>query len=223
MARFRLQEYSTPGYAGLIPPEDEEERPVQKIEKFSTLLNEIPWFSEGEGGSNDESMLSGSEAGVKPDEMQDDINASMLEGKDIGELARSRVEGYAPLGQSVELQLMKGAGDSEEDFGRALKAAELKRSSLSAPDTSLFQKAELGKQLTEAPDPKDKDAVMNWQLKLKQLGYDLGNSGPNKDGIDGVWGGKSKAAYNDWYSKNYGKPAPKTEDRWKKFTEKWGE
>lgn len=205
MSRFRLHEYSIPGYAGLIPSEDKEERPVQKIEKFSTLLNEIPWFSEDEDGSNDESMFSGSEAGVKPDEMQEDINASMLEGKDTGELAQNRVEGYAPLGQSVELQLMKGAGDSEEDFGRALEAAELKRLPLSAPDTDLFRKAELGKQLTEAPDPKDKDAVMNWQLKLKQLGYDLGNSGPNKDGIDGVWGGKSKAAYNDWYSKKWGK------------------
>ena len=207
MARFRLQEYRTPDYAGLIPPEDKEERPVQKIEKFTTFLNEIPWFSKDEDGesSDDESMLSGSEAGVKPDEMQDDINASMLEGKDIGELARGRVDGYAPLGQSVELQLMKGAGDSEEDFGRALEAAELKRSPQSMPDTDLFRKAELGRQLTEKPDPKDKDAVMNWQLKLKQLGYDLGNGGPNKDGIDGVWGGKTKAAYNDWYSKKWGK------------------
>jgi ribosomal protein L12E/L44/L45/RPP1/RPP2 len=191
----------------MIPPEDKEERPVQKIEKFTTFLNEIPWFSEDEDGepSNDESMLSGSTAGVKPDEMREDLNASMLEGKDIGELARNRAEGYAPLGQSVELQLMKGAGDNEEDFGRALEAAELKRSPISSLDTNLFQKAELGKQLTEAPDPKDRDAVMNWQLKLKQLGYDLGNSGPNKDGIDGVWGGKTKAAYNDWYSKKWGK------------------
>lgn len=206
MARFGLHEYRTPNYGDMIPPEDKEERPIQKIEKFATFLNEIPWFSKSddEESSSDDSMLSGSEAGVKPDEMQEDINASMLEGKDTGELARNRAEGYAPLGQSVELQLMKGAGDNEEDFGRALEAAELKRSPLSAPDTSLFQKAELGRQLTEAPDPKDKDAVMNWQLKLKQLGYDLGNSGPNKDGIDGVWGGKSKAAYNDWYSKKWG-------------------
>jgi len=205
MARFGLHEYSTPNYGGMIPPEDKEERPIQKIEKFSTFLNEIPWFSKDEDGesSNDESMLSGSEAGVAPDEMREDINSSMLEGKDIGELARNRVEGYAPLGQSVELQLMKGAGDNEEDFGRALEAAELKRSP-SALGTDLFQKAELGRQLTEAPDPNDKDAVMNWQLKLKQLGYDLGNTGPNKDGIDGKWGGKTNAAYNDWYSKKWG-------------------
>lgn len=205
MARFGLHEYSTPNYGSMIPPEDKEERPIQKIEKFTTFLNEIPWFDKDEDveSSNDESMLSGSEAGVKPDEMQEDLNASMLEGKDIGELARNRAEGYAPLGQSVELQIMKGAGDNEADFGRALEAAELKRSP-SALGTDLFQKAELGRQLTEAPDPNDKDAVMNWQLKLKQLGYDLGNSGPNKDGIDGVWGGKSKAAYNDWYSKKWG-------------------
>lgn len=206
MARFGLREYGTPNYGSMIPPENKEERPIQKIEKFATFLNEIPWFSKDEDGESlsDDSMLSGSEAGVKPEEMQEDINASMVKGKDIGELARSRAEGYAPLGQSVELQVMKGAGDNEEDFGRALEAAELKRSPTAAPGTDLFQKAELGRQLTEAPDPNDKDAVMNWQLKLKQLGYDLGNSGPNKDGIDGVWGGKSKAAYNDWYSKKWG-------------------
>lgn len=210
MARFGLHEYSTPNYGGMIPPEDKEERPIQKIEKFSTFLNEIPWFDKDEDGepSNDESMLSGSEAGVTPNEMREDLNASMLEGKDVGELARNRVEGYAPLGQSVELQLMRNAGDDTDEFGRALEAAELKRNPLKASDADLFGKAELGRQLTEKPDPNDKDAVMNWQLKLKQLGYDLGNTGPNKDGIDGKWGGKNSktnAAYNDWYSKKWGR------------------
>lgn len=206
MSRFALREFTIPSYANSIPPEDKEERPVQKIEKFATFLNEIPWFSKDDSEpSNDESMLSGSEAGVTPEEMREDLNSSMVEGKDIGEVARNRAEGYAPLGQSVELQLMKGTGDDEEDFGRALKAAELKRSPMSAPETNLFEKAELGRQLTEAPDPNDKEAVMAWQAKLKQLGYDLGTTGDNHDGIDGVWGGKSKAAYKDWYSKKWGK------------------
>jgi hypothetical protein len=40
------------------------------------------------------------------------------------------------------------------------------------------------------PDPK----VMELQKQLKAAGYDLGTSGPNKDGIDGFMGAKTKAA-----------------------------
>jgi cytochrome c556 len=198
MSRFALREFTIPSYANSIPPEDKEERPVQKIEKFATFLNEIPWFSKDEDGepSNDESMLSGSTAGVTPDEMREDLNASMLEGKDPAEVAKFRAN-PAPLDQSVELQVMKNAGDDTDEFGRALEAAELKRNQLKAPDTDLFGKAELGKQLTDAPDPNDKDAVMAWQTKLNELGYNLD--------VDGIWGNQSKAAYKDWYSKKWGK------------------
>lgn len=197
MSRFSLREYTIPSYANGIPPEDKEERPVQKIEKFSTLLNEIPWFSKDDSEpSNDESMLSGSEAGITPNEMREDINATLVEGKDPAEVAKYRTN-PAPLDQSVELQVMKNAGNDTDEFGRALEAAELKRNPLKAPETNLFEKAELGKQLTDAPDPNDKEAVMAWQAKLNKLGYDLA--------VDGVWGNKSKAAYKDWYSKKWGK------------------
>lgn len=197
MSRFSLREYTIPSYANGIPPEDKEERPVQKIEKFSTLLNEIPWFSKDDSEpSNDESMLSGSEAGVTPNEMREDINATLVEGKDPAEVAKYRTN-TAPLDQSVELQVMKNAGNDTDEFGRALEAAELKRNPLKAPETNLFEKAELGKQLTDAPDPNDKEAVMAWQAKLNELGYDLA--------VDGVWGNKSKAAYKDWYTKKWGK------------------
>lgn len=197
MSRFSLREYTIPSYANGIPPEDKEERPVQKIEKFSTLLNEIPWFSKDDSElSNDESMLSGSEAGVTPKEMQEDLNATLVEGKDPAEVAKYRAN-PAPLDQSVELQVMKNAGDDTDEFGRALEAAELKRNPLKAPETNLFEKAELGRQLTDAPDPNDKESVMAWQAKLNELGYDLA--------VDGIWGNKSKAAYKDWYSKKWGK------------------
>lgn len=197
MSRFSLREYTTPSYANGIPPEEKEERPVQKIEKFSTFLNEIPWFSKDDSEpSNDESLLSGSEAGVTPNEMREDINAILVEGKDPTEVAKYRTN-PAPLDQSVELQVMKNASNDTDEFGRALEAAELKRNPLKAPKTNLFEKAELGKQLTDAPDPNDKEAVMAWQAKLNKLGYDLD--------VDGVWGNKSKAAYKDWYSKKWGK------------------
>lgn len=40
------------------------------------------------------------------------------------------------------------------------------------------------------PDPK----VMELQKQLKAAGYNLGTSGPNKDGVDGFMGAKTKAA-----------------------------
>ena len=189
MSRFALREFTIPSYANSIPPEDKEERPVQKIEKFATFLNEIPWFSKDEDASEDDTPSS-------DDQTQEDINDTLVEGKDPAEAAKYRAN-PAPLDQSVELQVMKNAGEDTDEFGRALEAAELKRNPLKAPDTDLFDKAELGKQLTDAPDPNDKEAVMAWQAKLNELGYDLA--------VDGVWGNKSKAAYEDWYSKKWGK------------------
>jgi hypothetical protein len=189
MSRFALREFTIPSYANGIPPEDKEERPVQKIEKFATFLNEIPWFSKGEDDGEDDTPSS-------DDTTQSDINETLVEDKDPAEVAKYRAN-PAPLDQSVELQVMKNAGDDTDEFGRALEAAELKRNPLKAPDTDLFGKAELGKQLTDAPDPNDKDAVMAWQTKLNELGYNLD--------VDGIWGNKSKAAYKDWYSKKWGK------------------
>ena len=46
-------------------------------------------------------------------------------------------------------------------------------------------------------DPK----VLDIQTKLKEAGYDLGNYGPNKDGVDGVMGNRTKLAY-DAYKAN---------------------
>lgn len=47
------------------------------------------------------------------------------------------------------------------------------------------------------PDPK----VMELQKQLKAAGYDLGTTGPNKDGIDGVMGSRTKAAQQQMVSK----------------------
>lgn len=211
MARFGLQEYSTPGYAGLIPKEDKEERPIQKIEKFSTFLNELPWFDKDKEDTKtggDETLLGGSTAGVTPDEMRTDINDQLVNGEDPQDKIRERVEGPAPIGQSIELQIIRNADPYTDEFARALSNAELKRGIptdlKSLPETDLFDKAELGRKLTSRPDKTDREAVMQWQTFLKQQGYDLGTSGPNKDGIDGVWGGansKTEKAFTDWYKK----------------------
>lgn len=207
MARFGLHEYSTPGYAGLIPQEDKEERPIQKIEKFSTFLNELPWFDKDEDSqtSGDATPLEGSTAGVTPDEMRTDINDQLVKGEDVQPKIRERVEGPTPIGQSIELQLLRNADPETDEFARALDAAELKRGIptelATLPETDLFAKAELGRKLTTRPDKTDRNAVMQWQTFLKQQGYDLGTSGPNKDGIDGDWGGKTEKAFADWHKK----------------------
>lgn len=44
--------------------------------------------------------------------------------------------------------------------------------------------------------------VINIQRKLKELGYDLGSSGPNRDGIDGVYGRQTKLAVRNFQIKN---------------------
>jgi hypothetical protein len=208
MARFGLQEYSTPDYARLIPQEDKEERPIQKIEKFSTFLNELPWFDkdkEDTKTSGDGTLLEGSTAGVTPDEMRTDINDQLVKGEDPQDKIRERVEGPAPIGQSIELQLMRNADPETDEFARALDNAELKRGIptelKTLPETDLFKKAELGQKLTSRPDKTDREAVMQWQTFLKQQGYDLGTSGPNKDGIDGDWGGRTEKAFADWHKK----------------------
>lgn len=240
MARFGLHEYGTPGYAGLIPQEDKEERPIQKIEKFSTFLNELPWFDKDGGDSKtsgDSTLLQGSTAGVTPDEMRTDINDQLVKGEDTQPKIRERVEGPAPLGQSVELQLLRNADPESDEFSRALAGAELKRGIptevTTLPETDLFDKAKLGDKLTSRPDPTDRNAVMRWQTFLKQQGYNLGTSGPNKDGIDGDWYGKTEKAFADWYKK-YGKRSDistenniqrtraKRNEMYKKYGEPWG-
>lgn len=59
------------------------------------------------------------------------------------------------------------------------------------------------------PDPE----VIDAQKMLKAKGYDLGSTGPNKDGIDGIMGPKTKAAmdaYNKGQSPATSKPAADT-------------
>lgn len=47
-----------------------------------------------------------------------------------------------------------------------------------------------------------KNDIKDIQSALKKAGYDLGNFGPNKDGVDGELGTKTNNAIADWKSKN---------------------
>lgn len=45
-----------------------------------------------------------------------------------------------------------------------------------------------------------KDKIIRVQQKLVDLGYNLGTSGPKKNGVDGAWGKLTTKAWNDWKS-----------------------
>ena len=87
-----------------------------------------------------------------------------------------------------------GSQDWIEAQGKPLQAIKEKvfqEVSVSAPVVT---------QPTQQPvsgDPK----VLEIQTKLKEAGYDLGNYGPNKDGVDGIMGNRTKLAY-DAYKAN---------------------
>jgi len=64
----------------------------------------------------------------------------------------------------------------------------------------------LSEQGTGNPIPYTLDTITTIQTKLKSLGYNLGNFGPDKDGIDGKYGPLTKTAVKDFQRKNSLKP-----------------
>ena len=46
------------------------------------------------------------------------------------------------------------------------------------------------------------DSIKRYQQILKDLGYNLGNTGPTGDGVDGAFGGKTRSAIKAFQSKN---------------------
>ena len=73
---------------------------------------------------------------------------------------------------------------------------------LPAPD--LKNKSDSGKGPLGRPDfcSKDPELVKHLQKMLVTQGYDLGTSGPEKDGVDGSFGKLTETAVNDFQEKN---------------------
>lgn len=66
----------------------------------------------------------------------------------------------------------------------------------------------------EDSDMTNPEAVKNIQKELVDLGYDLGTYGPDKNGIDGSYGGsnsKTRKAHEDWKKKNMSAELDKAE------------
>lgn len=184
-----IREFSTPNYAQHIPGEDKEERPIQKIEKFATFLNELPWFPKGFfgrlfGGSDEteggaETLARNSDAGITGDDVNSAVHKSLYEGKDIGDIAKADANkdsfGLTP-DMAVELKVMQDAKDTDE-FAKALEAAEIKRLPISG---ELDQRNVIYKD-----NPED---VKDLQKRF----------GMNDKDADGIWGKKTQSAYDKY-------------------------
>lgn len=127
-----IREFSTPNFAQHIPGEDKEERPIQKIEKFATFLNELPWFPKGtfDGlGDKIKSLMFDSKSegdGTKLEESAPTTTEIMVTGADPQKMAADEVArqngDIIPVGSSIELQMMKDTAGTD-DFAKALGAA----------------------------------------------------------------------------------------------------
>jgi peptidoglycan hydrolase-like protein with peptidoglycan-binding domain len=75
---------------------------------------------------------------------------------------------------------------------------------LTESDLEMIVKRVLNEQLANVVDtPKE---IKQFQQKLIDLGYDLGSSGPNKDGVDGYIGRRTRSAIKNFQTKNNIKP-----------------
>lgn len=74
--------------------------------------------------------------------------------------------------------------------GYTVTAAEIAIAQKKCPNSGAAVKTAVKSASPRTPDPK----VMELQKQLKAAGYNLGTSGPNKDGVDGFMGARTKAA-----------------------------
>ena len=72
------------------------------------------------------------------------------------------------------------------------------------PSPDLKNKSDGGKGALGRPNfcSKDPELVKQLQKMLVTLGYDLGTSGPEKDGVDGSFGKLTETAVNDFQENN---------------------
>ena len=216
MARLGLKGMITPEYASQQPGvyANPEERPIQKIEKFATFLNELPWFSKGEekpeGGDG---LATAQDVPMSQQELEKDVQSVMVEGRDPQEVAIERATELDPRGTfiqpgddmtgsplpSFELSaLLEGyPGDT---FAPYLPTEE--QIAENTPRKDLWEKAEKGKKAQEMEDDynldwrkMDKAHIREWQKMFGLTGKD----------VDGVWGPGTEAAYQKFLQNKWGK------------------
>jgi hypothetical protein len=121
-----------------------------------------------------------------------DVNALQIQG-DLSQRDLQRLQG--------ELRDTTGADTTSTRERIATRADQTSTSDVRPPD----QYTRYGR-YTEATSDADLregfsgDRVRAEQERLRDLGYDLGTTGPNGDGVDGFWGPKMQNAYEQYLS-----------------------
>ena len=216
MARLGLKQVNAPDYAQLQPGvyANPEERPIQKIEKFATFLNELPWFSKGEDKPEGGAGLATVEGvPMSQDELDKDVQSIMVEDRDPDEVAIERAAAINPRGTmiqpgydmtdaslpSFELSaLLEGyPGDTFAPYQPTEEQI-----TENTPRKDLWEKAEKGKKAQEMEDDDnldwrkmDKAHIKEWQKMFGLTGKD----------VDGIWGPGTEAAYQKFLQQKWGK------------------
>lgn len=89
MPRFGLKEFSTPNFAGYMPTEDVQERPLHKIQDMMAFLNTVPWFKK-----SDKDKASEKAAKDMEDYTPDVDEQENIQNENAGRLETERMSNY---------------------------------------------------------------------------------------------------------------------------------
>jgi hypothetical protein len=92
----------------------------------------------------------------------------------------------------------EGNNISDEELQKAKDYVEQNPQTAAAPAAKVAPKQVKPKAVKQVPS----ELTVSIQKILKDNKYDLGQTGQNKDGIDGIWGAKTDMAWNQYISKS---------------------
>lgn len=197
MPRFSLREFSRPDYTSSLPKKDPNNAIWPRLSMLAKMLNEIPWFK-------------------KSEPTEEEIAAAAASAEDD---VRDYPEGAALTAQAEHAaEDVSGLSDYYERTGGGRNGGQIDVYSGDRSPTRVITQTPNGKTYSlrhfEDSDMTNPEAVKNIQKELVDLGYDLGTYGPDKNGIDGFYGGsnsKTRKAHEDWKKKNMSAEIDKAE------------
>ena len=195
MPRFSLREFSRPDYASFLPKKDPNNAIWPRISMLAKMLNEIPWFKKSV--PTEEEIA----AAAAEDEVRDYPVGAALTAQ--AEHADEDVSGLSDYYERT------GGGRNEGRIDVYSGDRSPTRAVTENPNGTTYSLRHF-----EDSDISNPEAVKNIQKELVDLGYDLGTYGPDKNGIDGSYGGfnsKTRKAYEDWKKKNMSAELDKAE------------
>lgn len=188
MARFSLREFVTPNYVDALPAHDPKNALWPRISKLAKMLNEIPWFKK---------------AVPTEEEIRDAARLAEDDSRDYSEAAAltAQAERAAEdVGGLSDYYERTGGGRNEELTDVFSGDRSPTRVVTENPNDTTYSLRHF-----EDSDISNPEAVKNIQKELVDLGYDLGTYGPDRNGIDGSYGGRNsmtRKAHEDWKKKN---------------------